>query len=54
MLAEHLDATTAAFQDGYESLPNQSEYGRLFGARHGETSPTSAVWQSVRKGQPEE
>ena len=33
MLAEHLDATTAAFQVGYES-PSQfnREYGRLFGA----------------------
>jgi AraC-like DNA-binding protein len=33
MLAEHLDATTAAFQVGYES-PSQfsREYHRLFGA----------------------
>jgi AraC-like DNA-binding protein len=33
MLAEHLDATTAAFQVGYES-PSQfsREYSRLFGA----------------------
>jgi len=33
MLTEHLDATTAAFQVGYES-PSQfsREYNRLFGA----------------------
>jgi AraC-like DNA-binding protein len=33
MLAEHLDAATAAFQVGYES-PSQfsREYSRLFGA----------------------
>jgi transcriptional regulator GlxA family with amidase domain len=33
MLAEHLDAATAAFRVGYES-PSQfsREYGRMFGA----------------------